>query len=225
VTRRTGRPKAGEEVLTGDRILTEALALVDAEGMAALTMRRLATRLGVDPMALYRHVPGKPALVAGLVQRVFSELRIPTEPGQSWQERVRAFASTYRNLARAHPNLVLQIVSDPEAATIAAIEASDELYAALEAAGLPPAAIVRAADLVVDYVNGFALAEATGATVGPDNRRDLLTDLDARPDADTPAMRLVLAALPAESLGSSFDFGLDVILTGIEVLAKRTVKE
>ena len=59
--RRLGRPKAGQELLTRERILDAALRLVDEQGMAALSMRRLAAELGVDPMALYHHLPGKAA--------------------------------------------------------------------------------------------------------------------------------------------------------------------
>ncbi len=68
MVRRTGRPKAGEEPLTRGRILKMALSLVDEHGMEALSMRRLAKELGVDPMAIYHHVPGKRALLTGLIE-------------------------------------------------------------------------------------------------------------------------------------------------------------
>ena len=62
MARKPGRPKMGTEILNRERILSAALELVDANGVAALSMRRLATKLGVDPMALYRHIPDKAAL-------------------------------------------------------------------------------------------------------------------------------------------------------------------
>ena len=69
--RGVGRPRAGEEPLTRGRILGAALRLVDGEGMGALSMRRLGAELGVDPMSIYHHLPGKEAVVSGLVGMVF----------------------------------------------------------------------------------------------------------------------------------------------------------
>ncbi|MDX6623006.1 MAG: hypothetical protein QOE75_938 [Solirubrobacterales bacterium] len=219
--RRTGRPRAGQEVLTRERILDTALRVVDADGLGALTMRRLADELGVDPMAIYRHLPGKQALVAALVGRAFSDLRLPAAAGRPWQDRVRAFAAAYRALARAHPNLVLQIVTDAAAASAAALEASEELYAALEAAGLPPSSIVRANNLIVDYLNGFALAEASAADTKTVDLEEQLADPDERSETAAPTMRRVLAQVPCTDLDSSFAFGLDTILLGLEAIATR----
>ena len=77
MARRVGRPRAGEEALTRGRILVAALSLVDEEGIEALSMRRLAKELGVDPMAIYHHLPNKRALLSALVGQVFSGMRVP----------------------------------------------------------------------------------------------------------------------------------------------------
>ncbi len=219
--RRTGRPKAGQERLTRERIVGAALRLVDEQGMAALTMRRLATALDVDPMAIYHHLPGKEAVLAAVAEDVFARLRVPTDERLTWQGRVRAFAQAYRDVVRSHPNLVRHLVANAEAAAPVALEASEALYAALEAGGLPPATVVRAADLVVDYVHGFALAEAAGPLEPTGDRRELLAQLRARPTGDLPAMRRVLGSLKEDELGADFGFGLDVILAGLEAAAAR----
>lgn len=214
--RGAGRPRVGEEALTRGGILRSALQLVDEEGMGALSMRRLARELGVDPMAIYHHVPGKDALVAGLVEAVFEEMRVPGPEGGSWRERVRGFARAYRELARAHPNLVLELVTDPGAAAAAALKATEALYEALSASGLPARDVVRAADLVVDYVNGFTLAEAAGPLGELDDRRELMERLVERPAEKTPTMARVLGELAGEDLAVDFEFGLDVILAGLD---------
>jgi TetR/AcrR family tetracycline transcriptional repressor len=87
-------------------------------------MRRLAAELGVDPMAIYYHLPGKRAVLSGLIEDVFAELRVPSAGG-TWRDRVRGWARAYRDLARAHPNLVLHLVSNAEAGATAALEASE----------------------------------------------------------------------------------------------------
>src|SRR5690242_7064299 len=68
-----GRPRVGQERLSREAILTAALQLVDDEGIDALTMRRLAATLGVNPMSLYHHLPNKAAVLAGLAELVFAE--------------------------------------------------------------------------------------------------------------------------------------------------------
>lgn len=223
--RRTGRPGAGRGRLTRERVLEAALRLVDGEGMGALSMRRLGAELGVDPMAVYHHVPGKGAVVSGLVEKVFAEMRVPPSGGASgggWQDRVRAWARAYRGVVRSHPNLVLEIVSDAAAVSEAAILASEPLYEALEEAGLAPLAVVRASDTVADFVNGFALAEASQPPGEHYDRREFLARLEGRPEA-LPAMRRVFGALREEEarydFDSGFEAGLDMLLKGIEATA------
>lgn len=223
--RRTGRPKAGQERLGREVIVATALRLIDEQGMAALSMRRLAAELGVDPMAIYRYLPGKEAVLTALVEDVFSRLRVPTASGEGWQDRVRAFARAYRDVVRSHPNLVRHVVTNAGIAATAALEASEELYAALSAAGLPPVAVVRAADLVVDYVHGFALAEAAGPLEASDGHQEILVQLGTRQTEAFPAMSRVLRSLQPDDLHADFGFGLDVILAGIEVLIDQASEQ
>jgi len=159
--------RAGQPALTVDRILTAALRRIDQHGLDALSMRRLAADLDVDAMAIYHHVPSKDALVHALVARLFD--RMPETPNTGdWQQRVQTWADGYRALARGHPNLVLRIVADPRAVAIAAPRANQSLLSALHESGLGEADVELAADLLVDYTNGFALGEASGAMHAPD---------------------------------------------------------
>jgi TetR/AcrR family tetracycline transcriptional repressor len=211
---RRGRPPAGRPRLTREGILATALALVDGHGLAALTMRRLARELGADPMSIYHHLPDKAAIVSGLVEVVFAEMRPPADAG-AWPDRVRGWARAYRDLARAHPNLVLQIVTDAAAVGEAAVLVDEPLYAALETAGLPPTTIVHAAGLLVDYVNGFALTEAAPGAAPPAG--GIAGALDRHDPDRFPVQRRVHAA--AES-GGGFEAGLDIVLRGIETLTQ-----
>lgn len=220
MARRTGRPRIGEETLSKERILESALKLADSEGMEALSMRRLAAELGVDPMAIYYHVPNKEALISGLVESVFSEIQVPLSGDEDWREQVRHFAYAYRGLARAHPNLVRHLVSG--SASAATLEAGELLYAALEEAGFSPRTVVRAADLVVDYVNGFALAEISGPLGGPGDRSGLLKLLGERQEKQVPAMRRIFSTLEDQNLPADFEFGLCVILNGLQTYSDNS---
>ena len=218
--KRGGRPRAGQEALSRGRILEVALRLVDEKGMGALSMRRLGAELGVNPMSIYHHLPGKDAVISGLVGMVFSGMRVRYPDGSPWQDQVRAWAEAYRDLVRSHPNLVLEIVSNAAAVTEAVLPVNEPLYAALDESGLPPAEVVRAADSVVDFVHGFALAEGAQPPGHPFDRRELLERLETGAADVLPAMSRVFKALTAEEarydFDRGFDAGLDILLKGIE---------
>lgn len=221
MVRKQGRPKAGQEALTQEKILRVALALVDRDGVERLSMRRLASELDVDPMAIYHHVASKQALLSGIVDLVFAELQVRPEDGATWQQQIEAFAHAYRRLAMAHPNLVLHLITDAEAGAGAALMANELLYRALAAAGLSPQMVVRAGDLIVDFLNGYVLGESTGRLGQPGERGEMLAQLDQQPAGSFPTLRRVFATLRNTDALANFDVELAIVLAGIEVLANR----
>ena len=220
---RGGRPRAGQEQLSRGRILEAALRLVDEEGMGALSMRRLGAELGVNPMSIYHHLPGKDAVISGLVELVFSGMRVRYPDGSPWQDQVRAWAETYRGLVRSHPNLVLELVSNAAAVTEAVLLVNEPLYEALDESGLPPAEVVVVADTVVDFIHGFAIAEGAQPPGHPFDRRELLERLETGAADVLPAMSRVFRALTADEarydFDRGFDAGLGILLKGIEASA------
>lgn len=220
---RGGRPRAGQELLSRGRILEAALRLVDEEGMRALSMRRLGAELGVNPMSIYHHLTDKDAVVSGLVELVFSGMQVRCPEGSSWQQQVCAWAGAYRGLVRAHPNLVLEIVSNAAAVTEAVVLVNEPLYEALEQASLPPTKVVHAADSVVDFIHGFAIAEGVQSPAQSFDRRELLQRLEEGAAAELPATSRVFGALTSEEarydFDRGFDAGLGILLKGLEVSA------
>jgi AcrR family transcriptional regulator len=212
------RPRNGPR-LTRSGIVEAGLELVDRHGVEGLTMRKLASELGVDPMSIYHHVPNREALLRALVERVFERMPEPATTGR-WRERVAAWAQGYRSVAAAHPNLVLRIVSDPVTVAQAAARINESLFEALEASGLPPGAVVSGADVIVDFVNGYCLSLAAPIGNPVDARQAMASELAARPASTTETQRR-LAEDPTVAQRDSFTFGLDVILTGLEALAAR----
>jgi TetR/AcrR family tetracycline transcriptional repressor len=213
------RPR-GHAVLSRDRILSAALGLVDRDGLDGLTMRKLAAELGVDPMSIYHHIANKEALLRALVEQVVASMPVPSQRGD-WKRRVREWAEAYRGIAAAHPNLVLRIVSDPATVAVAAVHVNESLYSAIEASGLPPRSIVSAADLIVDYVNGYALAYAPPISPGDDAIDAFKAELHARPAEQTATQRR-FAGSGVLAHRDSFRFGLDVILNGLDQLHGRS---
>ena len=119
--------------LTRDAVLAEALALGGASGFDAVTIRGVADRLGVTPMALYRHVGNKEGLLDGVADALYARLRIP-DPSDDWWEGLAGLARSTRAVLLEHPWAV-PLFSRPLAGPHA-LEIGSALTAALRTAGL-----------------------------------------------------------------------------------------
>jgi AcrR family transcriptional regulator len=184
-------------------------------------MRRLAAALDVNPMSIYHHLPGKAAVLSGLVERVFSQMRAPPpDDGAGWQERLKQAARAYRKVLRAHPNLALQVVSDTSAVAEVVVAAGEPFYRAFEQAGLPPRKVFEAVNTVVDFIHGFMLGEASNPSDTFDLGPDLLERVRALPPGTAPALTRIVAELGEAGLrydyDGGFEAGLDLLVNGIE---------
>jgi TetR/AcrR family transcriptional regulator, tetracycline repressor protein len=99
--------------LSRDLIVREALALLREDGAGALSMRRLADRLGVAPNALYTHVRGKADLVDGLIDQVYAGLELDPDPAGDWPEQLAAISRDVRAQLLAHPAVVPLALQQP----------------------------------------------------------------------------------------------------------------
>ncbi len=115
-------PKKRTTPLTKDELFTAALAIADAEGLEALSMRRLAAEVGVEAASLYHHLPSKDALLSGVIVKMRSEMRIPDPLPEDWRELLLAIFSEYRRVLAAHPNLTplagRRVETDPDSGLV-----------------------------------------------------------------------------------------------------------
>lgn len=220
MSRKMGRPKHGEATLSRERILDAALDLIDRDGVAQFSMRRLAAELHTDPMAIYHHLPGKQAVLNGVIERLFSRFAVPLDDQTAWQDQLRQFAAAYLELTRAHADLIFFLAADAEAAAQAALPANELLYGILSRAGLAAADIVHAADVLIDYLHGVALAQRSGRLGTPNEREKLLTLLSQQPDEAFPVFRRVFAQMPVANASAGLPDGLEIVLRGIEAMAR-----
>lgn len=152
-SRRRGRPS----VISRERVLTEALRIVDEEGLDRLTMRRLGAELGVDPMAVYHHVPDKAALFDGLVERVYTEVELPARSGD-WEVDFRGCAAALRHAFLAHGNAMPLLGTRPPI-TEDAFKLVEAASAVLLDAGLSEPDVADGVDCAGRLVIGHVLAE------------------------------------------------------------------
>ena len=155
-----------------DTVLVAALAIADADGLDSLSMRAVAERLEVTPMALYRYVGGKQELLDGLVERLLLEWPLP-QSGQPWRAQLTEMAASMRATARRHPQ-VFPLLLQRSVATAGAKRVREAIYEALREAGVDSDSIPRIERVLSTFIIGFAASEAAGRfSVG---RREL--DLD-----------------------------------------------
>jgi len=181
--------------LSRARIVDEAIALLDDEGASALSMRRLATRLGTSTMATYHHVADKDDLIDAIAERIMSELAVPS-PDAPWDDAIRTMAWSFRDLGLAHPAAFRLLLGGNSPAAL--IRTADEVVARLVHAGFDPGAALITFRTFVRYLIGSTLIEADlfgGGVRSPTER--------AR---DT----------------EQFRFGLETLITGIRAARTAT---
>jgi len=189
-----------------ERIVATALRMTDAHGLEALSMRKLGAELGVDPMAVYRHVPNKDALLNCLVSAVFSRMELKSEPKAPWRERVSEWVYAYRNLVLAYPAFIRQVAANPTMARAASGAVVDPLHAALVDAGLPAVLVEATINTLVDFLHGYGLAANNGPATG------LSSALPEKTDREISS-RTKFRTGPLD-LEQSFVASLDIILAG-----------
>ena len=155
------------------QILDAALAIADERGLDAVSMRSVAARVGLTPMALYPYVGSKGALLDGIVDRLMATLpRLPSDV--DWRERLLAMAQGARDLARAHPAAFPLLLARPSVTPDAA-RTVDGVYGALLEAGVAPQHVARLERMISTFVLGFAISEVNGrfgsTTVNPRTTR------------------------------------------------------
>lgn len=145
------------------QILDAALQLADTHGLAGVSMRAVAQRVGVTPMALYPHVRSKEDLLDGLVDRMLAELlpAVAELPEGDWAARLSALAHELRGVARRHPAVFPLLMARPSV-TPDAVRATDAVYQALLDAGMPDEQVPRVERLLSTFVLGFAVSEVGG---------------------------------------------------------------
>lgn len=216
-------PPVGEDqrrrALTRERVVAEALAVISTDGVEALSMRALATRLGVVPGALYRHVRSKEQLQDLVLDGVLAEVDCRVDGSLGWAEQVGMLAQRLRAVLEDHPGVAgLLKARDPLSPHSLAL--AEAFLAALRAAGLPDHQTALAFRLVYDYTLGFALSDRTSAgeqrTQDAVTRAELATFLRSLPADRFPVLATLGEHVWVADRDQRFEASLDTLIHGLQ---------
>jgi AcrR family transcriptional regulator len=216
-------PPAGQEtqrrVLTRERVVAEALAIIAQNGVDALSMRALATRLGVVPGALYRHVRNKEQLHDLVLDGVLVEVDTRIEKLAPWTEQIRVLTHRLRAVLEEHPGIAgLLKTRDPLGPHSLAL--AEAFLAPLHEAGLPPQQAGLAYSLIYGYTLGFAVEGPTSVNeqrvCDAATRAQLHDFIRALPSDRFPTLVALGEHVWVDNRDERFSTGLDTILRGLE---------
>ncbi|MBC7300519.1 MAG: TetR/AcrR family transcriptional regulator [Nocardia sp.] len=210
--------------LSRDRVLAAAIRVADRGGVEAITMRRVAQELGVEAMSLYNHVPNKDAILDGVVDSVFAAIELPEAGHADWRDAIRGRARSARAVLARH-SWALGLMDSRRNPGQATLRHHDAVLGVLRGAGFSLPMAAHAVSLIDSYVGGFVLQEANLPISAPGDVEqvagDILADLPTDELPHLTEMILDHALRPGYDYSSEFDFGLDLILDGLE--ARRSL--
>jgi TetR/AcrR family tetracycline transcriptional repressor len=210
--------------LTRDAVVDRALALADKSGLDALTIRKLATELGVTPMALYWHFRGKDELLEGLADRVWSEMDLTVDRSAPWTEQVRGLLESLVRVLRSHsaaPQLVLQSEKLNSKAKFDATELTLDI---LLAAGFSPQDASSAARAALWTGIMLVMSEPGIESLDDPEREELQRKKQVILATQSPAKypRLVECAIPmtaCDDPDEHYRFGVELFIGGLTAIA------
>ncbi len=200
--------------LTKERVLHAAVALADREGLGALTMRRLGAELGFEAMSLYKHVANKDEILDGMVEVVVSRIEIPEE-GAEWRTAMRRRAVSAREVLGRH-SWAIGLLESRGFQGPAAMRYLDAILGNLISSGFSIEKAAHAFWLLDCYVYGQIVQETSIGLRGKDESAEAASTIELASEFPSLAAAYEHAATFGYTFDSEFEFGLELILDGLE---------
>lgn len=218
-----------KERLTRDRVVEAALRIMDEEGLDAVSMRRIAREVGVEAMSLYHYVRDKEDLLDGICAMVMRDFRFPDED-RAWIEVARDGAREWRRVLRKHPNVIALWADRQRPMTdLEALMPMEFALRVISRAGIDAREGVQVFNVLGGYIMGVVMMEVGAMFSAGTTRGGKALDLNAvhsklpdeafAPFLPNDRVPCIVAALPhlAEcDPDEQFEFGLDLLLAGIQ---------
>jgi AcrR family transcriptional regulator len=208
--------------LTREQIIKEALALLEEHGPGALSMRRLADRLGVAPNALYTHVRGKADLIDGLIDQVYAGLTLDLDRSGDWAQQLTTLSREIRAHLLVHPAVVPYALQQPGLGPHS-LRLGEAIYNVLRPAGFSDQAVVGTVYALLTYILGFVALEIPRAGTDPQTSDEFVRRMwaffAALPPGEFPHTVELAAQLARISTEDQFQFGIRTFLAGLNAHA------
>lgn len=221
----TSKRAQGRVPLSRELVLDTAVKLADRGGLESLSMRKLGQELGVEAMALYYHFANKDEVIDGIVDLVFSEVDLPAS-GADWKTAMRQRAISLRDALLRH-RWAIGLMESRRKPGPASLRHHDAVIGSLRSAGLDLPTIAHAYSLLDSYIYGFALFMANLPFEPSEEVAELGQDtLRAFPIGAYPNLVAYVAAMrPDYDYGDEFEYGLDLVLDGLQRAAGSSRSE
>ena len=200
--------KRAPPALSHEKVRRAALALIDAEGLEALSTRKLGAALGCEAMAIYWYYPSKDALLDAVVDELMSKVGAVAPDADDWEDALRQVARAYRGLARKHPH-AFRLVATRRFASESTYAFLERLFELAHRQGVDARTAARFFRAVGAFCSGIGLNELA-------TRR-----ADAASPAGFPRLSEVSAWLAPDHFDDLFEFGLEVLLERLARSAHR----
>jgi AcrR family transcriptional regulator len=214
-TKPAAQPRAP---LSRARVLDAAVALTDASGLQSLTMRKLGEAVGVEAMSLYNHVANKADLLDGMIDLLFSQIHLPTA-GVDWKTAMRHRAISAREILSRHP-WAIGLMDSRTSPGPATLRHHDAVLGTLRQSGFSIELAAHAFSVLDSYIYGFALQETSlpfdTAEETAELAQMILNQLPADQYPYLAELTIQHVLQPGYDYGDEFEFGLDLILDGLE---------
>ena len=208
--------------LSRERVMRAAIALADSSGIESLSMRKLGQELGVEAMSLYNHVANKDDILDGIVDLVFGEIALPSGKGD-WKRAMRKRAISAHEALLRHPwaPSLMQSRTRPGPATL---RHHDSVLGSLRNAGFTLVMAAHAVSAIDGYVYGFALQQINLPLQSREQVAEVGESILRQLAGEYPHLAEMItdhAMKPGYDYAKEFEFGLDLILDGLERLRTK----
>jgi AcrR family transcriptional regulator len=221
---RKAAPSRGPKpTLSTDQIARTAIRLADEDGLAAVTMQRVAGEVGLTTMAIYRYFPAKADLVALMIDAAGDSPLHFGKPSLPWSTRLKEWARRCLSIYREHPWFLEATTGRQSIIGPNELSWMEAALAMLAESGLGPKDRHHAFLMIIGHVRGHATFEQIGTRSGTGKEwsRELLHLLQSEASRYPILLDLVRSGALTENVDGAFEFGLDCILDGIRARACR----
>jgi AcrR family transcriptional regulator len=197
--------------LSPEAIVSTAVRIIEAEGEAAASMRRIANELGVAAMSLYNHVPNKAALLEAVADWVGAQIALPDDPDAPWAARARLLVHGFRDTARQYPNC-MQIAMSRASMSPVGLASLEYALGMLKEAGFSDEAALRVVRTVTSFVIGAIATESLRSRAA---QAAAESGFEPLPADQFPHLAALGPKLLVVDSDADFEFGLELLLAAV----------